>query len=453
MTLLGTNSIQSFRETMGRNRGAMLAVNRAAVGEIDAEFDRLEERNAHRSDWRRLHIKIANVANEIARRPDFYKGSFNEAFEGFAAYADVVKCKIDNQELVAGAIASDRGIGTMPGVSSGWVSAETGEPVRIYNSRESLVDNQAAPSGVSVGELLAAKLFGAKSAAIQAALSEGTDSAGGYTVPVQTLPQFIDKLRSKAVFVQAGARTLMLDTATTKIARISGDPVAAWRAESAPINLSDPTFSALTFAPKSLAANVKLSRELLADSVNIADAVETALLNAMSLELDRACLLGSGSSNQPLGLFGTSGINTVSMGTNGAAPTTYDNLLDAIYELELDNARGITAAIWHPRTARTYRKMKDTTGQPLQMPDPIDTLPKLATTAIPITQTQGTNSDCSTVFFGYFPSAIIGLRERLTLQILPELYAATGEIGIIAHMRADVGFEHPEEFCTLTGVR
>ena len=444
-------SLQDSREKYARHRGRLVAADSKFIIASEKEYDGLKEKNAHPSDFRRLRNKIANVANGVANKPNF--GDDEQAvFDGLLAFVEMLDKEIDNRITVAEAFGGYAGGRAAEG--SGWRNAVTGDPVRIFSNKESVGRDSAKVSGVSIGEILASKVLGLPaSPAIQNALQEGTNSAGGYTVPVHTLPQFIDRLRSAMVFSQAGARTMLLDTNVTKIAKITGDPTANWRAESASIALSDPTFGVLTFAPQSLSCQVKMSRELLMDSVNISDALEVAMLSAMSLELDRACLLGSGSSNQPLGLFGTSGINTVSMGTNGAAPTTFDNLLDAVYALELSNARGMTAAIWHPRTARTYRKMKDTTGQPLRMPEPIDALPKLATTAVPITQTQGTNSDCSTVFFGNFPSAIVGIREQLHIQMLPERYADTGEVGFIAHMRADVQFEHPEEFCTLTGVR
>jgi HK97 family phage major capsid protein len=142
------------------------------------------------------------------------------------------------------------------------------------------------------------------------------------------------------------------------------------------------------------------------------------------------------------------------MGTNGATPTSYDDLLDAIYELELDNSAPPTAAVWHPRTARTYRKMKDSTGQPLRAPEPVNSLPKLSTTSVPINQTQGTATGvCSTVLMGDFTQAILGMREGLNITLLRERFADTGQLAFVAHIRADVAFAHPESFVKLLGVK
>lgn len=210
---------------------------------------------------------------------------------------------------------------------------------------------------------------------------------------------------------------------------------------------------ALSLEPKSLSTLVKVPYELLQDSVNIADILQQAITAAMATKLDYGCLFGSGTGSEIQGLFGTAGINSVSMGTNGATPSSYDNMLDMVYELELDNSGEPTAAIWHPRTARTFRKFKDGQNNPLSVPSPIAELPKLSTTAVPIDQTQGTETAASTVLMGDFTQAILGIREQLTIIRLDQTFAANGQVGFWARMRVDVGFAHPESFCKLIGIK
>ena len=272
-------------------------------------------------------------------------------------------------------------------------------------------------------------------------------------MPLEISRDFIDRLRAKSVFVQAGAQTITLD-GKLRMVRLDGDPTATWRAENSSVGDSDIVLSAVDFVPKSLSALVKVPYELLADSVNIADILANALVKALAVELDRAALFGSGASNEPLGLFNTPNINSVSLGTNGATPTSYDDLLDMLYEIALDNAEAPTAAVWHPRTARTYSKFKDSTSQPLIAPQPLGDLPKLSTTAVPITQTQGTaTAICSTVLMGNFAEAMLGLREEIHILRLDQTYAANGQVAFWARMRADVGFAHGQSFCKLIGVK
>jgi HK97 family phage major capsid protein len=301
-------------------------------------------------------------------------------------------------------------------------------------------------------------IFGAKSANLteteRRALSEGTDSAGGYTVPTILASEFIDKLRAKSVVFQAGARTVPMSSDNLAIARVTGDPTVAWTAENAEITASDPTFDAVTLAPKKLACLVRLSRELLEDSVNIAAALEGAITGAMSVEMDRALLFGSGSSNQPTGLFNTSGINSVSMGTNGATPSSYDDLIDLLYEIQVDDGADPKVFVMHPRTNKTYAKLKDANSNPLTEPKMTADVRRLLTTAVPINQTQGTATGvCSTVLTGDFSKMLVGIRTNLELRLLNERYAEFDQVAFLARLRVDVAVENPVHFAKLIGIK
>jgi HK97 family phage major capsid protein len=440
-------SIQNHRETIAKSTGHLLRADPEFFRSVEARFGALKSKGTpHAADLRRLQGEVGGWLNKLVEKPDWNSAADQPVYDGAMAWANLLGAEID---LVMLAGASSR---SAP-ARDGWVNAHTGEPIRMLAPKERLADRDPRNDDTSVGAVLAALLTGPKSPTIKAALSEGTDSAGGFSIPLTVLPEFIDRLRSKTQFIQAGARTVILDGMKTRIMRIATDPTPGWRAENAAVTESDPTFDAIDLVPKSLAVLVKVPIELLADSVNVNTALEQALVGALSVELDRACLFGTGASNQPLGLFNASAINTVSMGTNGAIPTSYDQMLDALYELELDNCDTSTAGIWHPRTARTFRKFKDSTNQPLQLPPALVDLPMLSTTSIPITQTQGTSTDCSTLLVGDFTRGILGLRQELRIQVLNETYMGNLQGGFIAHLRADVAFERSDAFCRIVGLR
>lgn len=75
----------------------------------------------------------------------------------------------------------------------------------------------------------------------------------------------------------------------------------------------------------------------------------------------------------------------------------------------------------------------------------VSDLPMLGTTSVPVDQTAGTSSNCSTALVGDYSQAILGLRQVLRITRLNENF--------IAHVRADVGFAHPESFCAITGIK
>lgn len=335
-----------------------------------------------------------------------------------------------------------------------WRGAD-GSEVRVLANTDRFVDlpGDRPRSSFGFGEYVAAMVGGSTDPDIRASLSEGTDSAGGYTVPVHLLRQLIDRMRSKTVAIQAGAMTIPLQTMTTKLARLASDPAAAWRNEGAAIAESDPTFESVTFTARSLAVMVKVSREVLDDSLNINEALMQAFAGALAGELDRVALFGSGTAPEPRGVFNTTNVGSVSMGTNGAQLTSWDKVIDSVYELEIDNSDAPSAMVMHPRTRQTISKLKDTTNQPLVIPPALAPIPQLTTTAVPITQVQGSSGAvCSPIILGDFKQLYFGIRQDMRIDVVRELFAANHQYAFIAHLRADVALAHPESFCKLIGI-
>jgi HK97 family phage major capsid protein len=307
--------------------------------------------------------------------------------------------------------------------------------------------------GLTTGAMLRAVAFGAKTEQERRALSEGTDSAGGFTVPTILSAQIIDRLRAQSVLIRAGARTVPLTSDTNVIAKLSADPTPAWRAESAAIAISDPTFAAVTLAPKSLAVMIKFSRELLADSVNLEAALLQAVTGAMALELDRAGLFGTAADSQPRGVVNVAGINTIAADGKLTlqAGGAYGALVRARTALLTANAGEPSAYIMSPREDGTLTGLRDGNGQPVFASPKITAVPMLTTTAVATNLGAGTNE--STMVAGNFAHLLIGMRETLRLSVLRERYAETGELALVAHMRADIAVEHPLAFCSITGIR
>lgn len=305
---------------------------------------------------------------------------------------------------------------------------------------------------ITLGGILRAMAGARTTTAIQNALSVGTDPAGGYTVPTALLAQLIDALRAKSICNAAGCQTVVLNTKQTNVARLETDPIAAWRAEEALVAESDPTFGNIQFNAESLAVLVKVSYELLQDSINVEDALMNAFAQSLALTLDQAALNGTGSANEPLGIVNTPGIKTVDMGTNGAALANYDPMIDSYYELANANAGNATAAVMAPRTQMEFAKLADSTGQPLQRPSAIRDLPFLSTTTMPITETHGTANNASSIIVGDFSQLWIGIRQQLRIEVLREKFMDNLQVGFIAHLRADVALAHPQSFCHVQGV-
>jgi HK97 family phage major capsid protein len=325
----------------------------------------------------------------------------------------------------------------------GWRDKK-GEPVKVLRPDQPMAE-QGAVSEIGFGDTLRALAIGARNDTEKRALSEGTDSAGGFTVPEPLAGEFIDKMRAQSVAIQAGARTVVMESKTLDIARLATDPTFSFRAENATISDNSPTLEQLKFTAESALSLVLVSRELLEDSVNINEVLVNAFSKAAALEVDRVALTGSGTSNEPEGILNVTGINTVA---SGGTLASHDKTLDAIYELELDNVPLPYNMAAHPRTWRTIRKLKDGNQLPLIAPAVVSDMKNFASTQFSITE----NTNKSSSIVGHWPHLFIGMRSELRVEVLKERYADKFQYGFLAAIRLDVQLAHPESFCSITGI-
>jgi HK97 family phage major capsid protein len=313
--------------------------------------------------------------------------------------------------------------------------------------------NTDEDGAVSLGGVCRAMALGGGSPAVRNALSVGTDSAGGVTVPSILSTQLIDALRARNTVFQAGALTLALDAGkSTTLAAIAGDATATWRAENAAVNASDMTFSPVVLTPKTLAVTLLASREIVEDSQDIERAILISMAAAFALELDRVALLGSGSGSEPKGVSNISGIGSYSMGTNGTTVTSYDPFVQALAVLRGANAMDPTACIINPRTDLEINLLKDSQNRPLTRPQAIANLPFLVTNKLPNTETQGTATTACHAVMGKFDELIVGIRDNLRIELLREKYSDNLQYGFLCYLRADIAVRHAASFCKIVGI-
>ncbi|WHZ20478.1 MAG: hypothetical protein OJF55_002627 [Rhodanobacteraceae bacterium] len=283
------------------------------------------------------------------------------------------------------------------------------------------------------------------SQAVQAALSEGTNSTGGYAVPTVLLPGILSALVPASSLLQAGANVAVLNTQADsfKVAAIDTLPTAAWREENAALAESDPTFRGLTITPHSLAFIFKVSRELLQDAPGMEAALQTAIAAAFAKKLDSTGLYGSGAAPIPLGLKFVAGINEVDA---VGALTDYKPFVKARRLIAEADAPMPTAAIVSTVDDETIANLADTTHQPLRRPDALANWQFIASSQMP------TDSSGSDAFVGDFSGFTFYMREAVSIQLLKERYADTGQIGFACHVRADCAPAYPKAFAVLKGI-
>jgi HK97 family phage major capsid protein len=409
------------------------------------------------------HLKECAAAKNLLENSKPFTNENKTAFDAHLKRAEELKCELERRESSRDWLRTHEGPISERDTheesrANVWVDTKNDRRIRVLNPNESLrkhitpAGGFREQEGLGFGRFVRAMVLGGQTDAEKRALSEGTDSAGGYTVPSPLSAELLDRLRAKSVCIKAGAKTVPFDSATLQIARLATDPTTTWRAENAAISASDPTFDAVLFTARTLAGIVVASRELLDDSLNVDEALLHAFSASMGAEVDRVALLGTGTPPQPLGISNTSGISTTSMGTNGASITSYDDLLTALQALRTANAADPTAAIMSPRTEATYNKLKDSLGQPLRRPNAIADLPFLVTSKMPVTETQGTATTASRIITGNFAELMIGIRTQVRIDVLKETFATNGQIGFVAWMRADIQLMHAASFAQIVGI-
>ena len=140
------------------------------------------------------------------------------------------------------------------------------------------------------------------------------------------------------------------------------------------------------------------------------------------------------------------------MGANGSALADYSEVLAAISALLTANAKMPTALVMAPRTLTEFAGLQATDDQPMQAPALVAGIPMLATSMIPIDDTQGTANNASCIYLGDFNELIIGIREATRIEILKERDADYGQISFIAHSRVDILPLHEGSFGKIPGV-
>ena len=285
------------------------------------------------------------------------------------------------------------------------------------------------------------------------------DTLGGHLVPSPLSSRVIDLARAQARVIQAGAVTVVMEGHTLKLARLTADPSAGWKAENTDASVSDLNLDAVTLEAKVLMAVVKLSVELVEDAPNVSDVVERALAGALSVELDRAVLRGSGTGEEPLGINGQTGIQTIDMGANGAALTRFDEFSQAVENVLTVNgpSEGL-AAIYAPRTAGDLDRFVDSQNQPLSSPPFFERLRKLVTSSIPVNLTKGTSSNATQIYVGDFRQVLIGVRQELRVEVSREASDSASsafralQVWIRAYLRADVVLGRADHLVLIDGV-
>ena len=273
------------------------------------------------------------------------------------------------------------------------------------------------------------------------ALQEGTASEGGYLAPLVATDQA--SLQDMIIETMDDA---MGFTPLATVVNVSGDITiptestlgsAAWPAEEAAYNESDAAFGQVTLTPYKATTIIKVSEELLADSVVNLEGYLAQNFGRRFAQLMEAAFVNGDGSSKPTGVTdgAAAGVTAAS-----ATAVTFDEMYSLFYSLKESYRRNGTW-LCNTTTLAELRSLKHSSGtnsyiweaSPIAgQPDTI-----LGRPVVVSDDCEDTATGKKPILFGDMSYYYIAMRQGFQLQRLDELYAANGQVGLKASMRAD----------------
>lgn len=281
---------------------------------------------------------------------------------------------------------------------------------------------------------------------VRNALSVGTDSKGGYTVPDEFERQLVQALEETNIFRQM-AHVIRTDSGTHAIPIASDSGEAAWVDEGGTITDADPTFSQAVLKAFKMGTLVKVSNELLNDSAfDIAGYIAERIGKRFGNAEEKAFIQGAGESQTPGTASEPTGILTTLSGdvtTDAYTSIDFDDVYALYYKLAEPYRRN-ASFVTSESIMLKLMTLKDGQSQYIWKPSlevgkPDTLLNHPIRTSQYMPALAGTTADKSkkVMLFGDFGYYWIADRGSRTLQRLNELYAITDQVGFIGTQRVD----------------
>lgn len=276
------------------------------------------------------------------------------------------------------------------------------------------------------------------------ALQEGTDSEGGYLVPDEFEKTLVEALEEENVF-RTLAHVIKTSSGDRKIPVVASKGTASWVDEEGAYTESDDAFSQVSIGAYKLGTMIKVSEELLADSVFDLEAyISKEFARRIGAREEESFFNGDGK-GKPLGILAAKDGAEVGVTAASATAITADEVIDLFYSLKAPYRKN---AVWvlNDATVKQIRKLKDSTGQYLWQPSLVAGTPDtilgrpVKTSAFMPTAAAG----AKTIAFGDFKYYWIADRQGRTFKKLSELYAANGQVGFMGTQRVDGKLILPE---------
>ena len=275
------------------------------------------------------------------------------------------------------------------------------------------------------------------------ALQVGTDSEGGYLAPDEYQRTLIQALEEQNIFRKL-AHVISTGSGERKIPIVASKGTAAWIDEEAQYPESDDAFGMVSIGAYKLATMIKVSEELLNDSIfDVPAYIAKEFARRIGAAEEEAFFTGDGK-GKPTGILAAGGaeVGVTAAGTN---VITMDEVMDLFYSLRAPYRRN-AVFIMNDSSVKALRKLKTQNGdyiwQPsvqVGEPDKLLGRPIYTSSYMPALE-----AGAKGILFGDLGYYWVADRQGRSFKRLNELYAPTGQVGFLSSERVDGKLILPE---------
>ena len=196
---------------------------------------------------------------------------------------------------------------------------------------------------------------------VRNALQVGTDTEGGFLVPDEFEHTLVEALEEENIF-RGLANVIQTSSGDRKIPVVATKGTASWVDEEGVIPESDDAFLQVSIGAFKLATMIKVSEELLNDSVfDLESYIAKEFGRRIGNKEEEAFFTGDGT-GKPTGILDAAGGGQLGKTTSGATSITFDDIMDLFYSLKSPYRKNATF-LMNDSTVKAIRKLKDGSGQ------------------------------------------------------------------------------------------
>lgn len=256
----------------------------------------------------------------------------------------------------------------------------------------------------------------------------------------------VELLRNKMRVMEMGARQLSGLVGNIAIPTQTGGATAYWLAETGTTTESALAVGQISLTPHRLSAATAFSNQLLAQaSIDVESFVRNDLMTILALAKDKAVLMGTGASGEPLGIVNTSNLST-SVTLANAGTITYAEALRFEKNVADNNAdEGLLGFLTTPTVragTKATAKISAANSLPVWQDDNTILGYKARTTL--------QNSSAATVIFGNWGDVIIGDWAGNEVIVDPYSLSMQGQVRVVMNQLCDNVLRHSKSFAVST---